>query len=94
MTATQSLNLYNLSLRYFKNENDAKSFVSEVEAVVDSKFESKKSELATKEDLYKTDLKIAETKADLTKAIYLVGLIQFLAIIGSVIGILSFMLKK
>jgi hypothetical protein len=94
MTATQSLNLYNLSLRYFKNENDAKSFVGEVEAVVDSKFESKKSELATKEDLYKTDLKIAETKADLTKAIYIVGLIQFLAIVGSVIGVLSFMLKK
>ena len=63
--------------------------VSKSDNVVDSKFESKKTELATKEDLYKTDLKIAETKADITKSIYLVGIIQFIAIIGSVIGILS-----
>lgn len=94
MTASQTLNLYNLTLRYFKNEADAKAFVSEVEAVVDLKYESKKSEIASKEDVYKLDLKIADTKAELIKSIYIVGLIQFLGIVGSVIGILSFMLRK
>jgi hypothetical protein len=42
MTATQSLNLYDISLRYFKNEGDARAFVSEIEIVVDNKFENKK----------------------------------------------------
>ena len=42
----------------------------------------------------KLELKIAETKGELTRAIYWVGLIQFLAIVGSVVGILGFMLRK
>jgi len=62
--------------------------------VVDAKYETKKSELATKEDIYKIDLKIADTKSELIKAIYVVGLFQFLAIVGTVIGVLSFMLRK
>jgi hypothetical protein len=51
MTATQSLNLYNISLRYFKNEADAASFVKEIEVVVDNKFENRVDVLATKEDV-------------------------------------------
>ena len=51
MTATQSLNLYNISLRYFKNEADAESFVKEIEVVVDNKFDNKKDVLATKDDI-------------------------------------------
>lgn len=49
---------------------------------------------ATKEDISKLDLKIAKTKSDLIKSIYIVGLIQFIAIVGSVIGIISFMMRK
>ena len=63
MTATQSLNLYNLSLRYFKNEADAKAFVEEIETVVDNKFENKKEVLATKLDL-------AEVKVDIIKWVF------------------------
>lgn len=51
----------------------------------------KVSSLATKEDLVK---EIASAKADLTRQIYIVGLIQFIAVVGSVIGIISFMLHK
>lgn len=101
MTASQTLNLYNLTLRYFKNEADAKAFVSEVESVVDDKFENKKNELSSKADIStlkdeinRLDIRIADTKAELIKSIYLVGLIQFLAIVGSVVGILSVMLRK
>lgn len=42
--------------------------------------------LATKADL-------ANVRADLMKSIYIVGLIQFLAIVGSVLAIFNFMLK-
>lgn len=40
----------------------------------------------------KTDLSEMESK--ITKTIYIVGLIQFLSIIGSVLAIINFMLKK
>ena len=42
--------------------------------------------LATKEDLQREI-------GNLQKSIYTIGLIQFLAIVGSVIGIISFMLR-
>jgi len=45
-------------------------------------FENKREILATKEDI-----------ANMQKTIYVVGLIQFLAIVGSVIGIVNFMIK-
>ncbi len=40
MTATQSLKLYDLFLRHFKNEADAKAFVSELEIVLEEKSEN------------------------------------------------------
>jgi len=51
-----------------------------------AKVKSNTKHLATREDL-------AEVKSELTKTIYIVGLVQFLAIVGSVIAIMSFMLK-
>ena len=51
MTATQSLKLFEISKRYFQNDNDAKSFVEEIENVVDNKFISEKQNLASKSEL-------------------------------------------
>lgn len=65
MTASQSLNLYNLSLRYFKNEADAKAFVSEIEFIVDNKFDNKKDVLATKADIANLELKIADLRTEM-----------------------------
>ncbi len=48
--------------------------------------ESEKRILASKTDL-------AEMETKITKTIYIVGLIQFLAIVGSVLVIINFMLK-
>ena len=39
------------------------------------------------------DKKLSDLKSDVLKTIYIVSLVQFLAIVGSVIGILSFMLR-
>lgn len=53
-----------------------------LKAEVKSELDNKCEVLATKEDI-----------ANMQKTIYIVGLIQFLAIIGSVIGIVNFMIK-
>ncbi|NTE00089.1 hypothetical protein G6M26_31495 [Agrobacterium tumefaciens] len=63
-------------------EQEAEQLVSFVKAEGKSEFDNKREILATKEDI-----------ANMQKTIYVVGLIQFLAIIGSVIGIVNFMMK-
>ena len=40
------------------------------------------------------ELKMEQTKSELSKAIYVTGLIQFLAIVGYVVSLVSFMLRK
>ncbi len=47
-----------------------------------------------KDEIHRLELKVEQSKSELTKAIFWSSLIQFLAIVGSVIGIISFMLKK
>jgi len=62
--------------------NEAEQLVSFVKNEVKAEFENKCEILATKEDISR-----------MQKTIYVVGLIQFLAIIGSVTGIVNFMIK-
>jgi hypothetical protein len=89
MTAAQSLNLYNITLRYFKNEADAIAFVKEIEVFVDNKFQDKKEVLATKEDLLKetSNLRkeIAEAKTDIIKWMVGMWIAQIAAIIFLII---------
>ncbi len=106
MTATQSLKIFQILNVHFKNDADATKVVEAIEAVVDEKI-STKTELFEKivtkdvdslrQEMYKvfsTKQDLYEVKSDLTKSIYIVGLVQFIAIIASVIGIITFMLKK
>lgn len=76
MTATQSLKLFEISKRYFQNENDARSFVEEIETVVDNKFSIEKEKFTPASVIDKLDNKIellrqemktgfAEAKADM-----------------------------
>jgi ABC-type antimicrobial peptide transport system permease subunit len=74
-------------------EKEAEELVSFVKDEVKSEFENKWEVLATKEDIANTKEYILQVKSELSKSIYLVGLIQFLAIVGAVIGIINFMLK-
>ncbi len=87
MTATQSLNLYNISLKYFKNEADASSFVKEIEVVVDNKFDTQKDLLATKVDL-------AEVKSDIIKWMFVFWASSIIATIGGLVAIVHFMILK
>lgn len=110
MTATQSVQLYQILQQHFgQNENAAKA-VSAIEELVDQKVETgnkRYEELLHKDlEILRTDVdkkldvlraemdkKLSDLKSEILKTIYVVGLVQFLAIVGSVIGILSFMLR-
>lgn len=97
MTANiTSVELFNI-LRQKIGEVEAKALTDYVESTVDRRSEADKKELATKgdlkEEIHKMELKIESVKSELSKTIYIVGLVQFLAIVGSVIGIVSFMLR-
>jgi len=70
MTASQTLKLYEIANKYFKNEADSKAFVSEIEVVVDNKFQKELDRIATKLDLaemkgiLKEDIKAVEIKIE------------------------------
>ena len=109
MNATTSLKLFELTRTFIKDKEKAKTFVEKIEATVDDKMEQRHQHLATKSDLaglkvelmgvindqkieFKED--IDSLQPDLTKSIYLVGLVQFLAIVASVLAIFSFLLHR
>ncbi len=74
--------LYNaLKAKFGKTE--AQQLVDFVKAEATSEFNNCKDTFLTKED-----------KIDLMLSIYIVGIVQFLAIAGSVLIIINFMLKK
>ena len=58
ISASQSLKIYELLNRNFKNEEDAKSLVTEIEAVIEGRFQMERDRLATKEDLAKMETRI------------------------------------
>ena len=67
-----------------------KRFSEEEAQIVIQYFESKSEEkINQKKDIFLTK----DDKVDIMRSIYLVGLIQFLAIIGSVLAIVNFALK-
>lgn len=58
MTAAQSLKLFELLNKSFKNPDDAKAMVNEIEAVIENRFIMERDRLSTKEDLAKTETRI------------------------------------
>ncbi|QAA82810.1 hypothetical protein EI546_14280 [Aequorivita sp. H23M31] len=86
MNGQTSIRLFELVQEFIPDKRKAKEFVSRLEETVDLKFDSIKETMATKTD-------IAQLEFKLGRAIYIVGLIQFLAIVGSVSAIVNFMLK-
>ena len=86
MNATTSLRLFEITQEFIKDKNKATEFVSKIEETIDNKFSSEKDNLASKKDL-------AEMESRINRNIYIVGLVQFIAIVGSVLGIINFMLK-
>jgi hypothetical protein len=65
---------------------EAEMVIAYIESKVEKSMDQQQRNLATKQDL-------AELETKLTKAIFINGLIQFLAIVGSVLAILNFVKK-
>ena len=76
------IQLYN-ALKTKLGDTEAQQLVDFVKSEVTSEFENRKDTFLNKED-----------KVDIMRSIYFVGIVQFLAIIGSVLAILNFMLKR
>ncbi len=85
MTATQSLKIYEILNKHFKNEDDARTMIQQIEEIVEAKVEGKKDILLTKED--KIDLIDRINKSKLETIIWIVG-------IGVLQFVLSFLMKK
>lgn len=81
MTVSQSLKLYEIAAKYFKNEQDAKTFVEQVESIIEDKINDKKDIFLTKDD--KIDIIDRINKAKLETIIWIVG-----------VGVLQFILFK
>ena len=58
ITATQSLKLYELLNKNFKNAEDAREMVTQIELVIENRFQAERDRLATKEDLAKLETRI------------------------------------
>ena len=84
ISASKSFAIHEIINRYFKNDQDARLLVQEIEQVIDDRFQSEKSILATKSDISEIRIEIKDTKAELLKwmiilfAPFYVGLIVFL----------------
>ena len=76
------IQLYN-ALKTKLGDSEAQQLVDFVKSEVTSEFNSRKDSFLVKED-----------KIDIMRSIYVVGIVQFLAIVGSVLAIMNFMLRK
>jgi cytochrome c-type biogenesis protein CcmH/NrfG len=76
------INLYN-ALKASLSESQAQTIVENLKEQIKTEVDIRVSILATKDDL-------SNLRADLLRTIYLVGIVQFLAIVGSLLMILKF----
>lgn len=65
------------------DDREAQQLVDFVKSEVTSEFTNRKDTFLNKDD-----------KIDIMRSIYIVGIVQFLAIVGSVLAIMNFMLRK
>ena len=83
MTAAQSLKIYEILGKHFNNAEDARTVVTEIEQIIETKITEKKDILATKEDLLKLQIDMEKRFNQLT--IWIVG--TFIALAGIIIAI-------
>jgi hypothetical protein len=92
MTATQSLKIYEILHRHFKNEADAKVVVQEIETIIDNKFDKEKDSLASKEDINRVEKLILQNQAEIEKR-FTTTIITIITTIIAVVGIAVAVIK-
>lgn len=85
MNTHTALELYELSQEFLPDKAKAQAFVRALQSHMEAMIQERNAPLASKRDLATLETKI-------NRSIYLVGLVQFLAIVGSVLVIVRFML--
>ncbi len=61
ITVSQTFKLYEIINRYFNNDADSKTLVSEIEQIMDNKVEYKMNDYATKQDLTELRFDLKQT---------------------------------
>ena len=97
MTTRKSFRIYEVLQRHFKNSDDAKIVVQEIEQIIETKIENKTNILATKGDLalLKEELlklQIAVEKRFYNSILWIVG--TGVAIVGLIFSIIKLFLIK
>lgn len=91
MTVSE-IQLYQI-LRAKLGDKGAEELVMFVKSRIKSEIDTGEEMYTTKSDISLVRVDMTEMKSDLLKSIYIVGLIQFLAIVGSVLAIINFTIK-
>ncbi len=88
------ITLFNV-LREKFGEQTAQSVIEGIRSSVKTEFENQKDILASKElvkdEIHRLEIKIE--KSDIQTSIYIVGLIQYLAILGSLVALIKFVMN-
>ena len=92
MTATQSLKIYEILQRHFKNEADAKIVVQEIETIIDNKFDKEKNSLASKDDINRLEKLILQNQAEIEKR-FTTTIITIITTVIAVTGIAVAVIK-
>jgi hypothetical protein len=92
MTATQSLKIYEILQRHFKNEADAKVVVQEIETIIDNKFDKEKNILASKDDINRLEKLILQNQAEIEKR-FTTTIITIITTVIAVVGIAVAVIK-
>ena len=86
------IKLYNILRNALKmTEQDAGEFISAMGSVTSRGLDTKIQALATKDDLRELSLATKDDILELNKKIYLIGLVQFIALVTSMLAIVKFM---
>ena len=83
MSAITSIELYNI-LKVKIGESEAKALTEYVETKIEKSLEKEKDILATKEDIYKIEVKLAETKSEIIKWMFIFWIGQIAVTLGIV----------
>ena len=97
MTTTQSFRIYEVLQRHFKNSDDAKIVVQEIEQIIETKKENKANILATKGDIALLKEDLLKFQIDVEKRFYnsilwIVG--TGVAVVGLMFSIIKIFLIK
>lgn len=97
--STINVKLYDILRQDFKlSDAKAKEFAEAIHEVASESTSMTEFKSAIKEDLLKLELKfvskIKDTKIDVYKGIFISSVVQLIAILGSVIAIVKYMVQK